>query len=150
QSIVCCEVNSMFETKPRGFWHLLLVGALGCALAFAQMTVTGSITGNVIDPSGQAIAGAKISITSTTTSEPRSATANEIGAFSLVAVQPGAYNLRVEHPGFKVYERRGVVVSANERVALSDIIMQIGEVTDTISVAADVAQVQTDSSEHSA
>lgn len=140
----------MVETKPGPLGQLLLLGALACALASAQMTVTGTISGTVTDPSGQAIPGAKVTVTSTSTSEPRSAAANEFGAFNVVAVQPGTYNLRVEHPGFKAYERRGVVVSANERVALGDVVMQIGEVTETVSVVAEAAQVQTDSSEHSA
>jgi len=114
------------------------------------MNVTGTITGNVTDPSGQAIAAAKVTATNTNTSEPRTATANEVGAFNLVALQPGTYNLRIEHPGFKAYERRSLLVGANERVALGDIAMSIGEVTETVSVVAEAAKVQTDSSEHSA
>jgi len=130
--------------------RLFFLSALICALIPAQMTVTGTIAGNITDPSGQAIVGAKVSVTSTTTSEPRTTTANETGAFNLVAIQPGTYNFRVEHPGFKVYERRGLVVSANERVALGDVMMQIGDVTETVSVVAEGAQIQLDSSEHSA
>lgn len=55
-------------------------------------------------------------ITSPTTSESRTGTANEVGVFNLAAVQPGTYDLRVEQKGFKAYQRSGVVVSANERV----------------------------------
>src|SRR4051794_8277686 len=127
-------------SKPNAC-RLLFLGALTCALASAQMTVTGTITGNVIDPSGQAIPGAKVTVVNTSTSEPRSAVASDGGAFSVAAVQPGTYNLRVEHPGFKAYERRGLVVSANERVALGNVAMQIGEVTETVSVTSEAAQV---------
>ncbi|HEY1340468.1 MAG TPA: carboxypeptidase regulatory-like domain-containing protein, partial [Bryobacteraceae bacterium] len=140
----------MLKSSARPFLRCFLLCAITAAMAFGQMTVTGTIAGTVSDPSGQAIAGAKVTITSTSTSEPRSTSVNEAGAFSLVAVQPGTYDLRVEHPGFKVYERKGIVVSANERVALGDVVMQIGQLTETISVAAEAAQVQTDSSEHSA
>lgn len=76
--------------------------------------------------------------------------ANEVGAFTVVALQPGTYRLRIEHPGFKAYERREIVVSANERVALGDLMMQLGEVSETVSVTGEAAHVQTDSSEHSA
>ena len=69
----------------------------------AQMTITGTITGNVIDPTGQAVANAKITVTSISTSEARTGGANEFGVFTLVAVQPDTYNLRVEHHGFKAY-----------------------------------------------
>ncbi len=115
-----------------------------------QMTVTGSISGAVVDPSGQPIANAKIVLISVRSGESRSALTNELGAFTFNAVQPESYNLRVEQSGFKVYSRNTLVVSANERVSTGDIVLQIGDVTETISVAGEAAQVQTDSSEHSA
>lgn len=128
----------------------LLFAVLTCGLLSAQMTTTGSITGDVMDSSGHAIAGAKITVTSDRTSEVRTATTNEAGTFNMIAVQPDTYNLRIEQRGFKVHERRGVSIAANEKVALGDIALQIGEVTETISVVGEAAQVQTDSSEHSA
>src|SRR5450432_1807433 len=140
----------MSKTTHRQVRQALLGAALSCGLLSAQMTVTGTITGNVADPSGQVIAGAKITLTSTSTADARSAAAGEAGAFNLNAVQPDTYTLRVEQHGFKIYERRGVVVTANERVNLGEIVLQIGEVTETVSVVGEAAQVQTDSSEHSA
>src|SRR5262249_55194513 len=128
----------------------LLVAALGAGLLPAQMTVTGTITGTVVDPSGQVIAGAKIVLTSPRRGDSRTAVANELGAFSLNAVQPDTYTLRVQHGGFKAYERKELVVSANERLSVGDITLQIGDVSETVSVVAETAQVQTDSSEHSA
>src|SRR5436309_14068296 len=124
----------------------LLFTAFLCGLLSAQMTVTGTISGNVVDPSGQAIASARVTLTSTRSGESRSAVTNEIGAFTFNAVQPETYSLRVEQHGFKVYSRGTLVVSANERVATGDIVLEIGEVTETISVAGEAAQVQTDSS----
>src|SRR5437879_13409728 len=114
------------------------------------MTGASTIGGNVADQSGQAVAGAKITLTSARTGEGRTTTTNELGAFTLNAVQPETYNLRVEQRGFKVYNRSNVVVSANERVSTGDIVLQVGEVTESVSVVAEAAQVQTDSSEHSA
>ena len=140
----------MLKTRIRRVWQCLLLAALSCGLLSAQMTITGTITGTVVDPSGQVVAGAKITLTSSRTSEIRTIVANEVGAFNMIAVQPETYNLRVEQRGFKVYERRGVVVAANERVSLGDIVLQVGEVTETVSVVAEAANVQTESSEHSA
>ena len=65
------------------------------------------------------------------TSEARTAISNEAGVFGLLAVQPDTYNLRIEQKGFKVQERRGLVVAANDRVSLGDITLQIGEVNET-------------------
>jgi hypothetical protein len=127
-----------------------LFAIFSCGLLSAQMTTTGSITGDIMDSSGHAIAGAKITVTSERTSEVRSAMTNEAGAFTMIAVQPDTYHLRIEQKGFKAHERRGVSVAANEKVSLGDITLQVGEVTETISVVGEAAQVQTDSSEHSA
>ncbi len=128
-------------------WGLLLAAA---AILPAQMTVTGTITGNVVDPTGQAVANARVTLTSVSRSEARSALANELGTFTIIAVQPDTYTLRIEQPGFKAYTKSGLTVSANERVAVGDVILQVGDVTETISVSAEAAHVQTDSSEHSA
>ena len=93
------------------------------------MTITGTITGNVVDPTGQAIANAKLTLTSIQTSDQRTVVTNETGAFSVVAVQPDTYRLRIEARGFKVYNRNQLVVTANERVATGDIMLQVGDVT---------------------
>jgi hypothetical protein len=133
----------------RASQYLLIVG-LCCWLLPAQMTITGTVSGNIVDPSSQVIPGAKITLTSVRTSEVRTGVTNEAGAFTINAVQPETYNLRIEQKGFKVFESRGLVVGANERLALGDIVLQIGEVTETVSVIAEAAHVQTDSSEHAA
>ncbi len=140
----------MLSFKPKPVLSIFLAAAFGCSLASAQMSVTGTITGTVMDPSAQVVAGVTVTIISAKTGEIRTAVANDTGSFNFSAVQPGTYTLKVSHAGFKAYEQSGVVVSANERVALGDVVLQIGEVTETVSVTATAAQVQTDSSEHSA
>ena len=114
------------------------------------MTVTGTVSGTALDPTGQVVPGATVTLSSDKTKQVHSAVTNGTGAFNFIAVQPEVYTLKIEHPGFKAAERTGVVVTANEHVAVGDITLQIGAVTDTISVEAQAAQVQTDSSEHSA
>ena len=137
----------------RRLQSLLFPGLLmlaGAGLMPAQMTVTGTITGVVEDPSGQVVPGAKVTLRSEKTGEIRSTLTSEVGTFNFVAVQPDTYALKVERTGFKAYERRGLVLTANERLAAGDIALQLGAVSETISVEATAAQVQTDSSEHSA
>jgi hypothetical protein len=135
---------------PRSVILTVCLAALTTSLLHSQMTVTGSITGTVADPSGQVVPGAKVTLTSEKTGEGRTTTSNETGAFNLVAVQPDTYSLKIEHGGFKTYQQRSLVVSANEHVALGNLALQVGAVTETISVEANAAQVQTESSEHSA
>src|SRR5258708_28983956 len=130
---------------------------LGCLLSimlssamFAQMTIAGSISGTVVDPSGSAVPDAKITLTSQSTKETREAATNESGAFGLVAVQPDTYSIKVEHAGFKTFERTGIVVSANERLSIGQFILQVGAVNETVTISAQAAHVETDTAESSA
>ncbi len=127
---------------------LLLLCQAG--LLFGQMTVTGSIAGTVLDTTGKAVAGAKITTVSEKNGTVRSSAANESGAFSMVALDPDVYSLKIEHPGFKAFERTGIVVTANEHIALGDVTLQVGAVTETITVAEKSAHVETDTAESSA
>src|SRR5690349_11668680 len=95
--------------------HRLLAGLclalVALSPAFAQMTVTGSITGSVKDPSGEMVAGASVALTSEATGEVRTVSTNESGNFTFAAVPPDAYSLKVERAGFKTVRRTGVVLS---------------------------------------
>ncbi len=119
------------------------------AVAFAQ-TVTGTVSATVTDPSGHVIVGAKVNLTNEQTGAIRSTTTNEVGAFTFPAVPPDAYSVRVETSGFKSFQRTGMVLSANERLSLGEIRLSIGAVTETITVEAQGAAVQTTSAEQSA
>src|SRR5712664_3258044 len=124
----------MLKVLNRGLLAALVLALAFGGPAFAQMTVTGSIVGNVTDPSGQVVVGAKVTLSSPKTGESRNALTNETGTFNFIAVQPDSYSLKVEHGGFKTFQRNGVVVSANEHVAAGDIQLQIGAVSDTVTV----------------
>src|SRR5258708_2550836 len=87
------EGSLMFKRSTLACLLLALVGIP----AFAQMTVTGTMTGTIIDPSGQVIAGAKVTAVSENTGDTRSATTSDLGVFHLVALPPGSYSLKVEH-----------------------------------------------------
>lgn len=139
-------------TMPRSTHLLLSIAGYAalCMPLLGQMTVTGTITGTVMDPSHQVIAGATLVLVSENTREARTASTNEQGSFLFAAVPPDTYSLKIEHGGFKVLQRTGLSLSANERLALGDMTLAIGAVTETVNVVGQGAVVQTDSSEHSA
>src|SRR5258705_6434169 len=85
--------------------------ALGTPLASAQ-AVFGSIFGTVTDPSGAAIPGAKVVVTSATKGTTVETTTNADGNYSVTHLIPDAYNVRAEGAGFKAFEAKGIVVSA--------------------------------------
>ncbi len=132
-------------------FRVALFGAvlLWPTLTLAQIT-TGSISGTIVDPSGQVIPEAKVY--SGKREDGRRAhggSTNETGAFNFSALQPGTYTLKIERQGFRGFERKGLVLTANDRLSVGNVALVIGEVTQTVSVSAEGALVQTGSSENS-
>jgi hypothetical protein len=113
----------------------------------ASQTVTGSITGTVIDGTGAAIVGARVSLVNDGTRDVRVVTTSESGRFNFAAVQPGGYTVKVEQPGFQILERKGTVLSANENLSLGDLELTPGQVTETVSVTTVGDRVETESSD---
>src|SRR5690349_10780274 len=97
-------------------------------------TVTGTITGSVVDNSGAVLVGAAVSLTSEATGAARQSKTAEAGGFVFAAVPPGSYTLKVEVSGFRTVQRTGIVLTANDRVALGEIQMTLGQLTETINV----------------
>jgi hypothetical protein len=130
----------------------LLVVALCFALFLAlptearAQTLYGSITGNVRDASDAAIVGAQVTITNKSTNQTRTAATNETGTFSLATVQTGTYEVTVSMAGFKKYTESQVNVTLNTLTRI-DVKLDVGELTETVTVAAEVAQLQTDRAE---
>src|SRR5947209_10163242 len=112
-----------------------------------SQTITGTITGTVTDASGGVIPGATVTLVSEQTGESRNVTANGEGRFSFAAVQPGTYTVRMEQKGFQTLERKGTVLSANESLALGDIPLQTGQVSETVVVTSDDQLAETESSD---
>ncbi len=111
--------------------------------------LTGQISGSVTDPSGDAVAGAGVEMVNTGTSQARQVTTDESGAFVFTQLLPGTYRVNVRQAGFKTYEQRDIAVTATERVVLRRIRLELGEVTQTVSVEAEAARLQTQSAERS-
>jgi hypothetical protein len=119
------------------------------SLLFAQSS-SGTITGRVLDTTGQAIPEATVTLTRTDTSEVRTLVTTGSGEIVFASVLPGTYTLRVEAPGFKALERTHLTLSASERVALGKLTLAIGAMSESIVVEADKALLQTGSSERGA
>ena len=117
--------------------------------AWAQ-TITGTISGTVTDPTGQAVAGAAVTLINEGTGDLRSANTDVTGGFVFTAVVPGAYTVKVESKGFQTFQRTGNRLTANERLSLGTIQLTIGTLTETVTVTAEGATVHTASAEGSA
>jgi hypothetical protein len=115
---------------------LLFVAALvlPCA-AFAQ-EFRGTFSGAVTDAQGAGLAKAKIVVTETQTGVKSTAVAELTGEYTIPFLSPGIYEITAEAPGFKKSVRRGITLSAGAHPII-DIRMEIGSVSDSITVTAD-------------
>lgn len=111
--------------------------------------LTGQISGTVHDPGGSIVPGAEVELIDAGTGQKRQALADDLGNFVFTQLLPGTYQLRVSVPGFKTYEQKEIVLTATERVVLREVRLELGELTQVISVNAEAARLQTQSSERS-
>src|SRR3712207_2897791 len=117
----------------------LIVAALFAVSASAQNS-SGAISGRVIDSTGLAIAGAQVRLTNQIQKDTREFTSTATGDFVFTEVQPGTYTIQVKVDGFKQFEQSDLQLSANDRLAVGDIRLQVGAVTESIEVKAVGAQ----------
>lgn len=124
---------------------LTLLLAVGMMPSFASGQVLyGSLVGNVADQNGAVLAGATVTITNKGTNQVREVTTGTDGEFLILNVLPGEYDLKVTKQGFTTYTKTGLVITANN-AQRADVAMKIGNVSDTVSVQADVTTLQTES-----
>jgi hypothetical protein len=129
-------VVSLLATLP-------LIGVL-CA-----QTGTGFIVGSVADPSNLPVAGASVTLVQLRTGASRNAPTDDRGDFVFASVEPGEYNITVTASGFKKIEKRNIMLSAAERLPVGVLMLEVGAVSETITVASQGATVQTASAERS-
>src|SRR5580692_561873 len=103
----------------------------------------GSITGNVTDASQAAVAGAKVVATEQTTNFTRDTSTNAAGVYNLPTMPPGNYTVTVTAPSFQTSTITGVRVSPEE-VTRTNVVLTIGQLTQTVEVTAEANTLQTD------
>ncbi|MFN0171537.1 MAG: carboxypeptidase regulatory-like domain-containing protein [Bryobacteraceae bacterium] len=114
----------------------LTLGALALTtLAFAQET-RGTITGTVTDPSGAAIAGAKLAAQNTQTNTVAQGTTGSDGTYTIPYLPTGLYTVTVESQGFKKSVRQGIEIRISDRINL-DFQLEIGAAQESVNVTAD-------------
>jgi len=111
--------------------------------------LTGQLSGGVTDPSGGSVANADVVVTNSQTAQSRAVKSDNQGHFVIPELLPGTFTLSITASGFKKYEQQEIMISATERVTLPPIVMQVGAVSDTVSVTGEAAVVQTESAERS-
>ncbi len=125
------------------------VPALGIILCFFPVSSVraqkdaGTITGTVRDATGGVVPGVAITVSHTQTSISFATITGATGTYTVPALRVGEYVVTAELTGFKKEVRRGIVVQVNQ-VAVADLTLDVGEVSDTaeVTVAAPLIQTQ--------
>ena len=123
---------------------LLAVVVAAIPLVRAQ-SFTGAILGTIKDPSGAVMPGVTVSITNVATNMRSEVLSDDQGAFIAPELQPGRYTLEATLPGFKRAVREGIVLQVQQRAQV-DIVMAVGEVSESIEVTADAQLTETTTS----
>jgi hypothetical protein len=105
-----------------------------------------TIVGTVTDPSGAAVASAKVTLTNVDMGVSKSYTTNDSGQYAAVDIHIGHYNLKVETSGFKTVERNGIVLQVGDRQR-ADFQLAVGGSAETVTVEANTIAVQADTGE---
>jgi hypothetical protein len=105
---------------------------------------TGTLAGNVSDPSGAAVVGAKVVATNINTGLRRDTTSAADGGYLFPLLPVGLYSIGVEAPGFERYEQRGIELQTDQSATVP-ITLKIGSSSQAVTVLANAEMVQTQS-----
>jgi len=133
------------------FWKISL---LLCALVllfvagkpvYAQSSTafTSTLNGSVVDPSGAAVNGAKVILTSPEIGFSRTYTTKDSGLYTFTFLPPAAYTLEVQASGFKHYKQEGITMAAGQ-TAEQQISLTVGAVTETVEITSQAPLINTD------
>src|SRR5258706_11240189 len=139
-----------YERTAKAIWCCAMVAMVAVTMFFAAtadaQSTGGSVRGTVVDPSGGAVVGAKVSLLNEANGTQRDTQASATGEYIFLEVPVGNYQVQVNHPGFKKYLRKGIVVNLNEVVNL-DIPLVVGGSTETVEVTGAPPLVDTTSTQ---
>jgi len=135
----------------RSVWGFLV----GCFAVITMLLVltpgawgqdNATITGTVVDATGAVVPNAAISLTNPATDQVRQDTSNSAGAYRFANVGVGTYALSASVAGFRKYTKTDIVVHPAQTLE-EDIALTVGSQQQTVTVAADALQVQSETSE---
>ncbi len=138
--------QSFFCNLSRGI-SVLLVTALALLLsnpASAQRT-TGTLRGQVLDPTGAVVPDAAVTVMNQETGVTVKVTTTSAGTYALPSLIPGLYKISVEAKGFKGFQLKDVNVSANQD-NVADARLDLGVATEIVEVSSGAVEIQTSSS----
>jgi Carboxypeptidase regulatory-like domain/TonB-dependent Receptor Plug Domain len=133
--------------QPLRFIYLSLVFAVVSSTALAQ---TGSIQGTVTDSGGGVVPNARVIVTDLDKGTlARETKSTKDGSFVLSPLLPGHYDLKIEMQGFKTYLGNNLTLDQNQVMALGTISLQVGQLSESVAVEAQIPLIETATSQKS-
>src|SRR6267143_4629871 len=126
----------MWRNALRGF----LFSCVACTVVWGQSTA--QLSGTVRDQSGAVLPGVEVTATQTATGIARSVVTNETGSYVLPNLPVGPYRLEASLPGFRKFVQTGILLQIDANPVVN-IVMEVGQVAETVEVQADAALVET-------
>ncbi|MFL6300493.1 MAG: TonB-dependent receptor domain-containing protein [Terriglobales bacterium] len=122
---------------------IMIIALVASPAAFAQ-SFRGAIGGTVTDSSGGVVPGAEVKVTGTENGLARSATTNDLGAYSVTELPGGSYSVAVSKTGYKAVSLKGVVVTVGTEQRV-DARLAAGSTSEVVTVNADVPLIESTS-----
>jgi hypothetical protein len=119
-----------------------------CSLLLAACCVRAqqdlaTVTGRVTDTTQAVVPGVRITAANIDTGVARSMAATSSGDYAITNLPPGSYELSAEASGFRKYRRTGLVLETGQTLR-ADVQLEIGSMTESVTVTAQVAALNTD------
>jgi hypothetical protein len=128
------------QMRLKGYTRAVFLLVLSCVAIYAQ-TVTGSITGSVVDPKGAPIANAPVTLNATDAAT-YATTTDKAGTYRFIELPPGTYTVIVRAVGYKVETEAGIIVPAQQPASAGQLTLQAGAGTESNSNPAAIVQLQ--------
>ena len=128
-----------------GYRLFTAVVFLMCAAFASAQEYRATLLGTVTDQSGAVVPGTRLIVTNIETGVSVESATNDQGRYVVPYLLPGRYKLRVEQAGFKAFERGPFELRINDRLEL-DVVLQVGQVSDQVTVTAEAPLLETSSS----
>src|SRR5262245_19037359 len=134
-----------------GVLRLALIALVfaGYPTVLHAQTTSATVSGVVQDAQGGVLPGVTVTMTSRTQGNAMTATTDAGGRFVFPIVRPDTYTLQVALQGFKTLERSNVVVNANDKLSAGTLTLDVGALSEEVSVTGRVTELQSSSGERS-
>jgi len=134
------------RSGQRFFAPIFVIVALFFSPGLLLADVTGSINGVVHDPSQAVVRGAQVTVTNTQTNLSQHTVTADDGSYRFLALPVGIYKVNVATPGFQQFNTTDIVLKVNDELRI-DVTLTVGNIKEEMSVQANAAQVETESTQ---